>query len=259
MLKRLIIMAYFSTYFLTPTPLKHRFPEELVPNDLLTANDPQMLCKHLSRFVVETRKANGDPYPPSTLHSILCGILRYMRENNVNSVNFLDKKDLRFSSFHKTLDYLFNHLHSEGIGRQTKKAEVLTREDERMLWDSGVMNLDVPKGLLNAVFYTTGKMFCLRGGQEHRFLKLSQIQRSEDKYVYHENVSKNINGSFKQLRVKSKVVPLYANPVLGEQCPVSILDKYISKLPPKAKDQDFFYAWPKNLPTRMHPGMLQYL
>lgn len=39
---------------------------------------------------------------------------------------------------------------------------------------------------------------------------------AEEKYVYYENVSKNTNGSFKQLRVKNKVVPLYPSPEAGD-------------------------------------------
>ena len=35
-----------------------------------------------------------------------------------------------------------------------------------------------PRGLLNAVFYLNGKNFALRGGMEHRSLKLSQIKRN---------------------------------------------------------------------------------
>ncbi len=87
-------------------------------------------------------------------------------------------------------------------------------------------------------------MFCLRGGEEHRSLKLSQLKRSGEKYVYYENVSKNRNGSFTQLHVNSKIVPLYPNQALGERCPVHVLDKYISKLPQKAKDEDLFYMRP---------------
>ena len=106
------------------------------------------------------------------------------------------------------------------------------------------MNTTTPTGLQNAAFFVVGKMFCLRGGQEHRNLQLSQFKRTEDKYVYYENVSKNRNGSFKQLRVKSKVVPLYACPEAGERCPVHILDKYIAKLPSEARERDLFYVRP---------------
>ena len=116
---------------------------------------------------------------------------------------------------------------------QVKHAEVLTKDDEAKLWDSGVMSATSPKSLQNAAFYVVGKMFTLLG-VEHCSLKLSQIKRNTnpDHYVYYENVSKNTNGSFKQIHLKRKVVPIYACPDAGERCPVYILDKYISKLPP---------------------------
>lgn len=145
---------------------------------------------------------------------------------------------------------MFNKLHADGLGRQIKQTEILTTKDEQLLWQSGVVNTTTPRGLLNAAFYVVGKMFCLRGGQEHRFLKLSQIKRTDDKYTYYENVSKNRNGSYKQLHVRSKTVPLYPNPDLGDRCPVLILDKYISKLPQSARDKDIFYARPlEKMPT----------
>ena len=85
---------------------------------------------------------------------------------------------------------------------------------------------------------------------EHRALKLSQLKRmtDPDRYVYYENVSKNHNGSFKQLHIKHKVVPLFACPEAGERCPVRILDEYIGKLPADAVAQDLFYVRPLECP-----------
>ena len=44
--------------------------------------------------------------------------------------------------------------------------------------------------------------------------------------------------------MKIKVVPLFPCPEAGPRCPVNILDKYISKLPPEAKEEDLFYVQP---------------
>ena len=60
-----------------------------------------------------------------------------------------------------------------------------------------MIDVDTPTGLQNAAFFVVGKMFCLRGGQEHRGLQLSQLKRFKDRYVYYENTSKNRNGTFK--------------------------------------------------------------
>ena len=105
-----------------------------------------------------------------------------------------------------------------------------------------MINTTTPTGLQNAAFFVVGKMFCLCGGQEHRQLQLSQLKCLEDKYVYYENVSNNTNGSFKQLYVKNKVVPLYLSPEAGERCPVYLLDRYICKLSSETREKDLFYV-----------------
>ena len=47
--------------------------------------------------------------------------------------------------------------------------------EEKQLWASGVLSTDTPLGLLNAVFYYNGLNLALRGGDEHKGLKLSQM------------------------------------------------------------------------------------
>ena len=229
-----------------------RYPEDPVPESLLISCDPALLNIHLARFAAETRKTNGDSYPPATVYQLLCGLLRYVRECVPGCPNFLDRKDSRFAQFHGTLDALFRQLHSEGIGIQTKRTETITKEDEEKLWSSGVMGESTPRALQNAAFFVVGKMFNLRGGAERRNLKISQLKRqyNPDHYVYYENVSKNNSGSFKKMRVKGKVVPVYACRDAGSRCPIHILDAYLSKLPPKAYESDLFYLRPlAEIPT----------
>ena len=84
-----------------------KHPEDPVPEDIFACNDPATLNTHLSRFVLETRKSNGDFYPPKTLHQLLCGLLRHMRDVNPGCLNFLDKKDSRFKPLHGTMDPTF--------------------------------------------------------------------------------------------------------------------------------------------------------
>ena len=108
------------------------------------------------------------------------------------------------------MDSHFHQLHSTGVGIEIKHARVLTIEDEKKLWTSGVMGTSSAIALQNAVFYLIGKMFSLCGGVEMRNVKLSQIKRHSDpdRYVYTERVSKTSNGTYKSLHLKNKVVPL---------------------------------------------------
>ena len=157
-----------------------RFPDDGVSEDLLMCTDPGLLNIHLTRFAVEARKASGKYYPPSSLHQLLCGILRHMREINPHCLNFLDKKDAHFQQLHHSPDVHFNKLHSDEIGRQVKHAEVISKNDEQRLWESGVMGVSDPKALQNAVFYTVSEILCLRGGVEHQALKSSQLATAKD-------------------------------------------------------------------------------
>ena len=223
-----------------------RFPQNQVPSDLLTNTDVDCttLCKWLSHFVAETRNGKGEEYSPASLNQILAGLLRHMRSSNPDTPNFMDKKNTHFKGLHGTLDNIHRKLHENGKGTKVKHAEVITRDEEDQLWDSGELGITNPRSLQNAVFYYNGKNFCLRGGEECRQLKISQLERvfNPDGYVYHEYVSKNRQGTFRKPYVSNKDVPIYACPTAGDRCHVKLLDLYIQRLPPDAVEKDMFYV-----------------
>ena len=169
-----------------------------------------------------------------------------MRAVDRYAPNIMDSSIPEFKELHSTVDSLFRQLRSEGVGAEVKHAPEITKEEENRLWEKGVLGVSTPLGLLRAVFYCNGKNFCLRGGQEHRRLKISQLSRSSnpDRYVYTENGSKNHSGGFMQLRVENKVVPIYASKDFGDRCHVRLLDLYLSKIPERARKLDVFYLRP---------------
>jgi hypothetical protein len=166
--------------------------------------------------------------------------------------------DPEFSTLKNVCDTYYRQLHSSGIGTEVQSTAVLTDVDEDRLWTSGVINLTTPCGLANAVFFYNGKNFCLRGGQEHKDLKFSQLKRkvvdvngcSKVCYEYTEHGSKNRSGGIKQLRIPNKVVVQYEDPQAGERCHVEILDKYFLKVPKEAIEADTFYIRPQALQKR---------
>lgn len=216
------------------------------PLELLSSRDPVLLSKWLSLFVNETRRSDGTLYPPKTIYQILCGLLRYSRSLNAEAPNFLDKNNKQFSELHNVCDSLFRMLHSEGIGCEVKETPTISKEEENELWRAGILGLHCPKALFRATFFYVGKAFCLRGRDEHRSLKVSQFERkySPDSYVYTEHGSKNRNGGLSHIRIKNKIVPVFANPEAGDRCVVKILDTYLSKLPDRARKDDIFYMQP---------------
>ena len=145
-------------------------------------------------------------------------------------------------------------LHQKGFGAEVKHTAVITQEEEDQLWDRGVLRVDSLLKLLCRVFFSVGKVFCIRGGKEQRNLKPSQFQwkHDPDRYVYIENGSKNNSGA--ELRVSNKVVPVYANPSIGERCVVYLLDLYLSKYPRMAFEKGIYYLRPKPVPVLKPDG-----
>ena len=232
--------------------LKARKEPDTPSSDILeTCDDPNALSECLCKFILETRTAKGDHYAPRTLNMILAGLHRYVQDKNPNKaqMNFMQKDNPAFKSLRCTCDRLYRQLRSKGIGLNPKQAQIITTEEENKLWESGVLGTDSPRALLNAVFFYNGRNFLLRGGEEHRFLRLSQFQRysNPDRYEYTESGSKNNSGGLEDIQAqrRNKIVPIYKNPSAGNRCHVTLLDLYISKIPPESMQHDFFYLKPK--------------
>ena len=164
----------------------------------------------------------------------------------IHSIQNFDKSDASFKTFQTAVDNLFKQLTSDGIGAEARPTEGISTEEEAVLWETGTLNVTTPKGLLRAAFFVCGKCFCLRGGEEHRALGLSQLQRlkNPNRYVYVENSSKNRPGGLNQMKLSHKSVTIVASDSSGDKCPVFILDMYISKLPAAAREKDLFYCRP---------------
>ena len=228
-------------------------PKNTVPQDILSCTDPQILSKWLSLFIIEARKKSGEKYPTSTLNLLLCGLKRHMCKLNPNSPNFLDEKHPDFAGLRGTRDCIARQLREEGIGVTVKHTPTISIDEEEKLWTTGVLGVDNPQALLNAMFFMNGKVLCLRGGREHKALKISQFTFHSDgelEYViYIENGSKNRSGSYKEKADSNKVIKHFANPSLGNRCYVTLLKLYLSKLPPKILNDtsSVFYWKPKEV------------
>ena len=48
-----------------------KMPHDPVPIDLLHSHDPELVCKYLCCFAMETRKENGELYPPAIIRLLL--------------------------------------------------------------------------------------------------------------------------------------------------------------------------------------------
>ena len=223
-------------------------PQDPVPLELFKSHDAKLVCKNLCRFVMETRREDGKPYPPASLRCLLSAFNRILQDNKA-PFSVFDKKDPQFRDLLRTLDTVSSELHREGIGAQHKSAAVISYEDENVLWEKGLLGDDSPRKLQHTIFYYAGMQFCLRGIQEQYDMRVRQLIRvPTDSQTYHEQVyykyvefiSKNNQHRFKDTNASNKEVKVYAIPG-SSRCMVRLLDKYLERLPP---DAEYMYMRP---------------
>ena len=198
----------------------------------LLIDDEWALNETLIKFVTEARNRNGQEYHGNTLHEILISLQRYIRGKG-KDVNF--QTDFAFRVLRQTLDAKMKCLAKSGVGIHPKKADVITDEQEELLWTKNILGDDTPQKLLDTVFYLNGIGFCLRGGEEHHSLQtgekgnFSVIEKNGVTHLkYSEGVTKTNNGGLthKGLPMKSIIVgPNADNPAI---CPVRLHEKYMA-------------------------------
>ena len=112
---------------------------------------------------------------PRNISMFLAGIQRYIFNEKNAVVKLTDPANSTFRTIHQVLENCYCDLHAEGVGATRRQAVVITTKEEEQLWQSGVLSSEYPLSLIRAVFYLNGINFVLRGGEEHRKLKLSQF------------------------------------------------------------------------------------
>ncbi|XP_062606633.1 uncharacterized protein LOC134268405 [Saccostrea cucullata] len=168
---------------------------------------------YLGRFIVETRKQDGQPYPPRSLYLIACGLLRHLQDMKVYDKNFLCTKTLEFSEFRKILDARMKELLQMGYGTKVKQAQAILPEDEEVLWEKGVFGNSNAEALQSTVFFYACKLFALRGHDEHHQLQCDQFSTGEDQggtYVeFLGRSTKTYKGGLKELEIVNKNIRHY--------------------------------------------------
>ena len=126
---------------------------EECPSDLLEKPTADSLNCWLLRFVVEARRENGKPYPPSSISDLLAGLYRYNKECNHDCPNFMNREDPTFKELTGSLKVTSDNV---------KHAAVFSPAEENALWDLKVSSDHAPVTLQREVLFYVGKAFCLR-------------------------------------------------------------------------------------------------
>lgn len=150
-----------------------------------------------------------------------------------------------------------------GFQPARRQAEVITQDMEAELWQKQILGAENPHVLIRTAYFLVGKFFALRSREEHHALKcgvsaqVTIVGMKPNYYVqYTESSSKNNNGGIKHARYNPKSGRIY--PTGGLNCPVAILQKFISLTPPKATkfynrpNIEYSKRWFNNQPMGIH-------
>ena len=91
-------------------------------------------------------ESNGKDFPSKTIDLLLSGLKRYMvaqlkeKDPSLCPINFLSERDHHFAGLHGTRDQIVCEHRQMGIGAEVKHAEVLSMDEEDVLWRTGTLH-----------------------------------------------------------------------------------------------------------------------
>ena len=199
-----------------------------------------------------TKVKDGSDYPGKTLYEMVTSIQKFLHQNNVpwkiiDGPEFLDIKTV--------LDNVMKEHALQNIGMVKRQAQFISSEIENDLWERGVLGEQTPDQLRETVLFLLGINLGLRAGDEHHALRCDtkdkpsqlQFERSEGGkrcLVYREDfVTKTNDGGLGSLKKDRKIQWIFPNETKVNRCPVRLVDKYVSLLPPvtpKTKKVNFY-------------------
>lgn len=117
----------------------------------------------------------------------------------------------------------------QGVGLIKRLAQIISKEQENSLWESGILGIDRRDTPLKTVFWTVGVNFGLRGGDEHRNLSRDNFKILKDEdgvrcLEYTESISKTFKGEIKHRKIDPHRARACEIPN-SNRCPVNIFEK----------------------------------
>ena len=126
------------------------------------------LAESLCYFIPEVTKSKGEGLcPAKTLYQIIIAIQKYL---NVNKIGWKLIDGSKFENVEIVLDNVMKERTALNIGNLKKQANLITFEQENLLWKEGLLGEDTPDKLRDTVLYLLGVHLALRAGDEHYFL-----------------------------------------------------------------------------------------
>ena len=211
---------------------------------------PEILNFLIPMFIVEIRKKDGTTYHPESVRSIYFGINRYLVEQDA-TMNLTVAPE--FLTCRQKVDRYIKKLQSELATPQKKQAPAIPVVDQQEMWESGLLGPATPQSLVDAVIWSCGRYFALRGKEELRGAKYRNFTfenvevegEMRSRVTFTENRSKaNQGGLFKKIDPRPVV---HIEDFNEENSFTKLFNLYMAKLPQNADLTKALFFTPKKL------------
>lgn len=184
----------------------------------------------LTNFLATMKKANGDPYEPSTINSHWFAIRRHLLDKGYAHDISSDKE---FIKSRKAKVAVLKRIKRDGGGNLPKRASCVTTTEFNSLFDKNVIGDHNPLALVNGIF-AIAMLFGTRGQSEVYNRTLGDfmiVTENGKKYLtlVRERVSKMSNGT--NPRDLRRGMPKLMSRQDSRKCPVALFEAYVSRRP----------------------------
>ena len=162
------------------------------------------------------------------------------------------KKDNEFLECRQVLEGKARELRAAGMGKKPNRAKNFTKEEENVLWTSGLLGKESPRALLNAMFWLFTQHFGWRGRQGQHELKIDDFLFSKDddgaEFIYFVEGPTKTRGHGLNAKHRTTIPKMFSTGDAA-RCPVMLFRTYIAHRPPQFSDTGPFYLSVIEKPT----------
>ena len=210
---------------------------------------PENYNSILCRYFAEIRKQGGGEYEPDCLRVMLAAMDRKLLEAKYPKTV---KKDNELLECRRVLKGRSRELRAAGMGKKHNRAKSLTKEEEDILWASGLLGKESPRALLKAMFWLFTQHFGWRGRHGQHELKIEDFLFSKDddgtEFIYFiEGPTKTrSHGLYAKHRTN---IPEMFSTGDAATCPLMLFRTYIAHRPPQFSNKGPLYLSDIEKPT----------
>ena len=211
---------------------------------------PEILSKYLSYFYYSLQTKDGKPYSPASLICIRAAIQRHLSGPEVNrKINILSGSD--FTRSNGVLKFMIKKWLENGGKEAGNKYDSIEKNDmEKMRC---YFDRSRPDVLQQEAWFSLVYFLALRGREVLHDLPKQAISFSHDSegkrflHINKQYITKNVKVSLSSKEYENlSQARMYENPKDRDNCPVTCLEKYLSKIP---ENCDFLLPMPLKKPS----------